>query len=357
LIIMHVVESFSAGTFDFIVDLINGMNQYDHLIVHGYKSDTPQNFKKYFPQNTKFILWEDVGREINLKKDIMAFLQLLKIIKTVNGIDVVHLHSAKAGFLGRLGMRLTGNVRKVVYTTHAAPFLRKDVSKIVSQIFIRLEQLGMLLGGRVVTCSESELLEHKKHRINATCINNGVHLDRLTLSTFTSNVITIGTVGRISLQKNPKLFNQVASHFVGNSGIRFIWIGDGECRSELTSQNIDVSGWLSHDEAVLRMNELSLYLSTSLWEGLPLSVMQAMSLSKPLILNNCTGNRDLVINEVNGFLFSTVSEAIEAINKLISDSDKLIRMGAASKTIICENFSIRTTVQNYLKLYTAVCTK
>ena len=57
----------------------------------------------------------------------------------------------------------------------------------------------------------------------------------------------ICTVGRIGFQKNPKLFNEIAQEF---PDLQFTWIGDGELRNELTSKNINITGWLERKEVL-----------------------------------------------------------------------------------------------------------
>ena len=86
---------------------------------------------------------------------------------------------------------------------------------------------------------------------------------------------------------------------MNNSNLQFIWCGDGELRAELTSPNIKCTGWMERKELEIYLANADIYLSTSLWEGMPLSVLEAMSIGLPVVLSDCVGNRDLVEN--NGF--------------------------------------------------------
>ena len=67
-------------------------------------------------------------------------------------------------------------------------------------------------------------------------------------------------------QKNPALFNEIASAFVNNSSVKFTWIGDGNQRNFLSSPNITITGWVSHTEVEKYLSEANLYISTALWK-------------------------------------------------------------------------------------------
>jgi len=351
--IVHIVESFASGVFDFLVDLTSGMHEHDFIIIHGEREDTPDNFEMYFPDGTQFITWKDATREINPKKDILAFIQIVNIIKPLNNVDVIHLHSSKAGFLGRVAARVLGLQKKVFYTPHGVSFLRGDVSFLKHKIFVYLEKIGAHLGGQVVACSRSESEAFHKYGIASNYINNGIKCD-LSLQVSKKahyEKITIGTIGRITYPKNPKLFNEIAQSFITNKSIEFLWIGDGELKKELSARNITVTGWLSRDEVDQQLNQIDIFLSTSLWEGLPLSVLQAMCAAKPLILSNCVGNKDLVKQNFNGLLFDKKDEAIRALNKIIKNLDGLQLMGSHSLELVRKEFSIEQMIAEYLVLY------
>jgi len=106
--VVHIVESFSAGSFFFVSELTNGMTEHQHIIIHGRRDDTPNDIELYFPDNTRFYQWSHATREISIYQDISALYELIDLLKKIGNIDVIHLHSSKAGFLGRVAARLTG---------------------------------------------------------------------------------------------------------------------------------------------------------------------------------------------------------------------------------------------------------
>lgn len=350
--VIHVLECFAGGVFEFLSVLTQGMPEHEYIIIHGKRENTPIDYQDRFPENTIFIPWENAQREISPWKDMKALLELIKTLKKyASEASVIHLHSSKAGFLGRIAARLLGKSQIVLYTAHGASFLRKDVSKRKHITYVWLEKIAGYFGGRIVACSNSEGEEFQKHKIkNIEVINNGIKIENLEeTSEKGEERIIIGTLARITYQKNPKQFNDIAKQFTKNIKIKFLWIGDGELRRELKSPNIEITGWLSKEEAKKRLKEIDIYLSTSLWEGLPLSVLEAMSIEKPLILSSCIGNRDLIYK--NGFLFTRTEEAIPLIQKTIENRNLRIDYGKQSLKNAYTCFSLVSMLGSYQSVY------
>lgn len=349
--IIHVMECFAGGTFNFLVDLTNELSNEKHIVIYGTnRENTPKNFRDLFNKNVEFIEWKTAQREMKPLKDIKALWELYTILKKIDNIDIIHLHSSKAGFLGRIVSFLLGKSKKTIYTPHAISFLRLDVSPKKRKIFIWMEKFASFFGGKIVACSQSEKEAIEEQGIkNVTFINNGIKPLQIEKKENISNKITIISVGRLSIQKNPKLFNDVALEFIDNPDIQFIWCGDGELKSELTSPNIKCTGWIERKELESYLANADIYLSTSLWEGLPLSVLEAMSVGLPVVLSNCVGNRDLVRD--NGFLYKDKKEATNNINELIENKELINKKGYNSKILMDNNFYIKNMAISYLNIY------
>lgn len=349
--IIHVMECFAGGTFNFLVDLTNELSNEEHIVIYGTnRENTPKKFRDLFNENVKFIEWKTAQREMNPLKDIKALWELYTILKNIEDIDIIHLHSSKAGFLGRIVSFLLGKSKKTIYTPHAISFLRLDVSSKKRKIFIWMEKFASFFGGKIVACSQSEKEAIEDQGIkNVIFINNGIKPLQIEKKVNTSDKITIISVGRLSIQKNPKLFNDIALEFIDNPNIQFIWCGDGELKSELTSPNIKCTGWIERKTLENYLANADIYLSTSLWEGLSLSVLEAMSIGLPVILSNCVGNRDLV--QDNGFLYKNKKEATNDINELIENRALIDKKGYNSKILMDNNFYIENMAISYLNIY------
>jgi glycosyltransferase involved in cell wall biosynthesis len=201
----------------------------------------------------------------------------------------------------------------------------------------------------------SELNAYLHVGINATYVSNGIRLEDPNL-TKTDTVkknekFKIITTGRITEQKNPYLFNSIASYFSEFDQFEFVWAGDGEQKEILTSKNITVSGWVSQSEIKRMVSESHIYLSTALYEGLSFGVLEALTLKKPVLLSDCIGNTDVVKSGINGDLFKTPTEAIVKIIQYNNNRDMLRLMGDFSKSICETEFDVKNNFSSYRELY------
>ncbi len=150
------------------------------------------------------------------------------------------------------------------------------------------------------------------------------------------------------------MFNKIASAFVNNQNVKFTWIGDGNQRDLLSSPNITITGWVPHTEVEKYLSKADLYISTALWEGLSYAVLEAMSMRLPLLLSNCPGNCDLVINNINGFLFNDVNQATDFIHQYLQQKVLLQEHGEASLNMLQTTFNVERMADGYRKIYASL---
>ena len=349
--ILHIAECFSGGVYDFIRDFTNETPDCSHTILYGKRENIKENFKEEFNKNINFIYWKNAKREISFKNDFLALREVINLLKK-EIYDVIHLHSSKAGFLGRMAGRICGQQNKIIYTTHGISFLRKDISDLKLKLYILFEKVGKFCGGKVIACSKSEAKFIKLKGIDCEYINNGVKITGNFKKPLKNNdTVKIITVGRITTQKNPELFNKIAENFIRNKKIKFIWVGDGEKREVLSSLNIEITGWLNQNEVKEKLKETDIYLSTSSWEGLSLAVLQAMEYKLPLVLSDCVGNIDLVKENYNGYIFKNSNEAVKEIERLLQDKGLIEEFGENSEKLLKKEFDISKMIGKYIKLY------
>lgn len=351
MIILHIVEPFAAGISTFIHQLVSYLPDDKHIILHGERPEVEDyhNIINSFPKgNVVFEKWEHAQREIHPLKDLKAFFYLWKKIRHLQ-YDVIHLHSSKAGFLGRIACRMVG-INRVIYTPNGGSFSRTDISVSKAQMFTRLERFANRFSGVVICAGDSELQTFTKAGINARCINNGtVILPQIPNKAYkeSKNPFTILFCGNITFQKNPTLFNEIAKQFEGNPDIRFVWVGDGLDRGLINSNNIEVTGWLSKSEVQQKMEQADLYLSCSLWEGLSYAVLEAMATGLPLLLLPCVGNKDLISENKNGYFFNTADEACIRIKELSENTEKCVEMGKESVNLCTTHFNAEQQINKY----------
>ena len=357
--IVHVVEPLAAGVATFIKSLVKNLPDELHIIVHGERNHVlpfSEVKKEFNYSNVKFLRWKSVQRGLTLNKDIAATIELYIILKRLkkNGfIDIVHLHSSKGGFIGRIVCRVLRIQHLVLYTPNGAPFLGNG-SVVSNFIYKSLEKIASIFGGQIVCCSTSEQKAYESYGFDVLMINNGTPNKKSITNSpkpKENNVFKIVTSGRIVGQKNPIMFNSIASYFEELKQFEFVWAGDGPDRHSLTSTNIEVTGWLAEEDLNNLIANADLYLSTATFEGLPYSVLEALALKKPVLLTDCTGNVDLVINGLNGSIFKHDKEAINKILQFSNNKSMLSIMGEHSSNLCKTTFNDRDTYQGYRKLY------
>ena len=354
MLIIHVLDPFAGGLATFLRLLTEQLSDDYHVIIHGERNELAsfKEVRTLFPKkNIRFIQWKSVQRNLSASKDFKAYAELVSILRRFKSADVVHLHSSKAGFLGRIACRQLG-IKQIIYTPNGAPFLINDASKFKLKLYETLEKFANYLGGKVVCSSESEQKEYVERGIKADFINNGTKIGKHSfIKDKDYNKFRIVTSGRVADQKNPKIFNEIAEAFIDLSHFEFVWIGDGENLTDLLAPNIKITGWLSKEGVRQEIAKADLYLSTSYFEGLPFSVMEAMALGKCLLLSDCTGNIDLVKNGINGQIFKTKEEAINNIIYFFLNKEITISMGLNSIEICQDYFNIEDTAFNYKLQY------
>lgn len=301
----------------------------------------------------KFIEVKNFTRNINVTKDLKALLEIRKIVKNEKP-DIVHLHSSKAGILGRVAIHKK-NI-KMFYNPHGFSFLKKDDSKIKRFIYKSIEKVAAILNRKctIIGCSKGEYEEARKLNKNSININNGITINKIDeeleneqKSKIDYNNLRVCTVGRIGFQKNPELFNEIAENF---PEIQFIWIGDGELKNELTSPNIKITGWKERKEVLHELNKNDIFLLPSLWEGLPISLLEAMYMQKICIVSSCIGNRDVIENGKNGFIINSVEDFEEIIKNIMKNKD-IDKITEQAKKDVLEKYNTDKMVEEYEKLY------
>lgn len=328
---------------------------FDFVIISG-KSDNNQPIVRNgeIVKEYKISLY----RSLNPFKDIRGLMQILKIIRREKP-DVIHCHSAKGGFIGRIAGCITGV--KTYYTPHAFSFLSTQ-NKFKKIFFLCLEKM-VRLNSYLLACSESErklgveVVHYKKER--AFAWNNSVpDISTIKEPKEPSSFPYICYVGRPSYQKNTFfLVNVIKEVHKIHPNVRFYLLGVGYYSPDLEKMNkliadyklsevINLLPWLSHDETLEYMKNAMFYLTVSRYEGLPLAVIEAMSLSKAIIASDVLGNKDCVKDGYNGYLLPLEENLfVDRINSLIKNEVELGILGNNSRKSFERDFFIENRIK------------
>lgn len=347
--LLFVVEAMGGGVFTYIVDLTNQLiKNYDLYIAYAVRNQTPKNYKEYFHPQVHLIEVKHFVRKINLIQDFKSFFEIRRIAREIKP-DIIHLHSSKAGILGRLAFN--GNRIPLFYTPHGYSFLMQDSGFLKKRMYKILEMIAAKSSCTTISCSEGEHKETLKLTKQADYVNNGINIEELE-EVMKLNIgmekksFTVYTLGRICYQKNPALFNKIAQSM---PDVKFVWIGDGELRGELTAPNIIITGWVDRKTALRNSIEGDVFLLTSLWEGLPISLLESMYMKKVCVVSDVIGNHDVIHDRENGFVCNSESDFVKAISECKDGKVEGIKKKAY--TDICEKYNTKVMAEAYIKIY------
>jgi len=177
---------------------------------------------------------------------------------------------------------------------------------------------------------------------------------------FTPQDRLVGTVGRLVPVKDQQMLIQAFATFVGRyPDAKLILVGDGPLRNELThltasleiTEHVHFLGRRSDVPAVLQA--MDLFVLPSISEGMSNTILEAMSCGLPVVATNVGGNPEIIVNNVTGRLVQSgdVDELASVLTFLFDHPDRLREMGNSSRKHIEDNYSIRTMINNYERLY------
>lgn len=303
-------------------------------------------------------------REISLISDIRALLNLYWIIKK-NNYDVVHTHSSKTGFIGRIAAKLAG-VPLVVHTVHgySFPFATSFMTK---KLYFVMEYIARFFTDVLIVLNEDDyeisLKQLKFSKSKLEVISNGVDTEKFRPCAVTNDRFRVVMVGRLWRQKNPMCLLLAIELLVSKySDITVDFIGDGELRNELEqyvndhnlSGYVNFLGWVEQVD-----NELphyDLFVLPSLWEGMPLAILEAQACGLPTIVSNISGNADLVKDGYNGYLFQP-NDFLELANKIeliYLNKDLRENLSFNSRSNVVMNYSLEKRNKSIMSVYSSI---
>lgn len=357
-------------------------DKFEFVIVNG-ADDNSKPYMRHGKQVKTYSI--DMYRALNPVKDMKAVMQAIKIIKKEKP-DLVHCHSAKGGVIGRFAAFFTGT--KVVYTAHAFSFLSAESAK-KKQVFLLLEKIAKL-NSYLLACSGSErelgikvvgFKEKKAFAWNNAVPDADKGLTRISQVSQISSQKNetsdlpvpkageryITSIGRPSYQKNPLFMVEVAHGIhLKHPDIKFYLLGVGfyspmleDMKKLIHQYDMDdtfyLLPWLSHEETLKYVKGSMLYFMTSLYEGLPISVIEAMSLGKAIVASDVLGNKDCVRDGYNGYLLPLKEEVfVEKMNDLIENDEKRKEMEKNSRSYFETDFFIDNRIKALEDIYTEI---
>jgi glycosyltransferase involved in cell wall biosynthesis len=289
---------------------------------------------------------------------------IARLIRT-NGIEVVHCHHYSPYVYGVLASVVTG--AQLVFTEHGR--LSNDDPSLKRRL---VNPFLSMLGGSV--CAVSNHL--KQHMVaegfpsrRIQVVYNGIdparrptaihrHVARELLG-LPADAFVIGTVGRLDRVKNLRVMLQAHAWVLEkHPGARAVIVGDGTERAALEaaaaelglSESVTFAGYRSDVRAIIPAFDV--YLNCSTYEGISLTILEAMAAGLPVVATPVGGNPEVVIDQETGFLVSGRPRAIaDAIVRLADDPRSRHMLGDAARWRVMRHFSIARMVSEYAALY------
>ncbi|MCS7184792.1 MAG: glycosyltransferase family 4 protein [bacterium] len=326
---------------------------------------------KEVKEDKNFFVAKNLIREIRPFKDILALIELIILIYKIKP-DVVHTHSSKAGILGRIAAWMCG-VKKIIHTYHGFGFNIKQKA-LTRNFFILLEKLIARITHILIYVSYDNM--HTAEKIGIKPLNKsivirsgikvnefkGLRKNKLMAEKFgiNSDKFIITSVGPFKPQKNFEDLVKVAKILINQSeAFHFIIVGDGKLKNKIVkiiemnkmSKNFTLTGWIEDIKEIYEFTDL--FVLTSLWEGLPRALVEALAAGIPAICYDTDGINDILIDFKNGFKIKKMDIETFASRCLLLYYDKILhsKLCEGARNSVNDEFDIDLMVKRLEDVY------
>ncbi len=292
--------------------------------------------------------------------------------------DVVHTHKYKDSFIGTLVARSLG-IPYVVRIVHGLPepFMGLRNAKMVAYTAADRLMTGWFVDRVVAVSSDIEKVLIGMYGSNrVSCIHNGIDLEAVRVTTsreafrrkwqIPEDAVVIGTVGRLVPVKGHAILldaTRILQASIGN--VALVLVGDGPLRKDLEAnakrlgleKSVIFAG--QQDQSYDFMNMMDVFVLPSLHEGIPMVVLEALALQRPVVATRVGGIPEVIEHGQTGFLAepSDASSLARLLQRLVEDLPMAVSIGKAGRTRVEEKFTARTMAGKTAELYEQVLSK
>jgi glycosyltransferase involved in cell wall biosynthesis len=340
--------------------------EFDHRLYTGFCADDEADYLDTVATDVSALRIDGFGRRVSLGGDFKAFFSLVKEIRSFKP-HVIHTHTAKAGFLGRIASIVSFHPSIRVHTFHG---------HLLNGYFGSFKRLLVVLAEKILAMFSHQLLA-VGDKVRQDLLAAGVgKLDKFSLMPpglqigdlpnkadardfygLSPQKLECAFIGRVTRIKRPDRFLDVVTE-IENRGldIEFLMAGDGEllenCRTRIATSDMPVKvlGWQSDIEKVLSAADIVVLTSDN--EGTPLSLIQAGMSGLPVVSTRVGSVPEVVLDGVTGMITSLdVQEIADALEKLAKSAELRVQMGAAAQEFTLSNFGVDRLVHDHEQLY------
>lgn len=303
---------------------------------------------------------------------LLAKFPLFNLLKfrrfiTSNKIDVIHAHNWAALIYSVTAIKGLSKKPKIVFSEH------NQINRATAKEKARFVKYLQCADYRLMVSKNLQEIYKKTYgsALETEVMYNGIDGNRFNAETIGSpnksellpvapDDFIIGTAVVLSEQKGLKYFIEAAANICAiTSDVKFIIAGDGPLRAELEvlaeslglSERLFFIGYQS--EIPLIVSCYDVYLMTSLWEGLPLSLIEALALGKPVVATDVGGNSEVVLDKENGFIVPpmAVDKITEALTEMVKNRQNLSEYNSRNIERFTSTFSLERMLEKHINLY------
>lgn len=337
-----------------------------------------EKFEKFKEHGITAISYEISRKSLNPFKELKTIRRVYKTIKPLN-LDILHNFTAKPNIYGSIAGHLakvpkifnsvTGmgsfyiqNTKKAIIIRGVMEKLYKESNKRVNGVvFQNSDDMNYFIDKKLLSKEKAILI--KSSGIDSTIYDinkiNKNEINVLKEELNIENSLVVLMVARAIWDKGIKeYFDAGRILHKQYPYVKFLYVGDTDegnlsCanRAFLTSSNVT---WLGHRNDILQLTAISdIYVLPSYREGVPRTLLEAASMSKPIVTTDAIGCREVVDNDYNGFLvkLKDAHSLAEGIEKLILDESLRNRMGKNGRIKVIEEFDVKIVVKKYMEVY------
>ena len=390
---------------------------FDPVLISGTGGFLDEEAKKI--EGIKIYSVPELIRKINPLKDLTALFKLTRILLKEKQLSnqpqppstslptpnpslitrhssptppfIVHTHSSKAGIIGRWAAKFAG-ISCIIHTFHGFGFNDCQIF-LKRSLFIFFERLTGKITSWFICVSKANIEKGKKLGIftdkNISLIRSGIEVEKFINiannppSTLLSkgesgelskgireilgikeNIPVVGMIACFKPQKAPLDFIKIAAKVKNEIEAKFVLVGDGELRKEIEAEierlnvksSVILTGWQKDIPYILKCFDL--LVLTSLWEGLPRVLPEALASNIPVIATNVDGANEVIKEGLNGYLLTPhdIDGFTEKIIYLLKNRSAFASLRSESRDILAE-FDINDMVKKQEKLYIALSGK
>ena len=299
--IVHVTECFAGGVSRAINTAVALAPQHDHHLIFAGE-DTPDQSR-----------FQTISR---LPRGLLRRVSCVRKHTLRLRPDLVHAHSSWAGVYTRT-FKLPA---PVVYQPHCYKFDDPFSPSALRSFYRAAETLLSRNTAAVAVLSPHEnRLAQKLSPTTPTYYVPNVPSVRPRRSPSSDGPARVYMIGRLSQQKDPGHFRDVAIRVRKSSDAEFVWIGDGDSRArqDLEANGVTVTGWLDRDGMDEWLTKPGIYYHSAGYEGFPLSILDAAAFGHPIIARKIDALADLSIPQ-----FSNADAAAQALIRLLEGDEE-----------------------------------